>query len=268
MSNDLIQKQDVVKEHFGWEVPVEVVPLPSRGMVYGPDSPLHGREMLEIKSMTANEEDILMSPALIKQGKVLNTLLSACLIDKSIDPDELLSGDRNALMVAIRITGYGSDYTVQTTCPNCSARRPQTYDLAELAIKRLILKPVDESGSIFEFDLPVTKKKVYFKFLSGKEEAERSLFIERMKKVTGGSGVDKGVTSKLEYQIVAIDGVTDGNAVRQFISKMPARDSKSLRRYIGEHEPGIDMNVNMKCPECGHQGDVSLPIGASFFWPE
>ena len=122
-----------------------------------------------------------MSPALIKQGKVLNSLLSACLIDKSIDPDELLSGDRNALMIAIRITGYGSDYTVQTTCPNCSARRPQTYDLAELEIKRLILNPVDESGSVFEFDLPVTKKKVYFKFLNGKEEADRNLFIERMK---------------------------------------------------------------------------------------
>ena len=123
MSNDFVQKQDVVKDKFGWEVPVEVVPLPSQGRVYPAGSPLRGRETVEIKAMTANEEDILMSPALIKQGKVLDKLMSSCLIDKSIDPQELLSGDRNALMIAIRITGYGSDYTVKTTCPNCSGQK-------------------------------------------------------------------------------------------------------------------------------------------------
>lgn len=268
MSSDLIQRQDIVKEQFGWEVPIEVVPLPSKGKVYSPDSPLHNRETIEIKSMTANEEDILMSPALIKQGKVLSMLLSSCLIDKSIDPEDLLSGDRNAIMVAIRITGYGSDYTVQTTCPNCSAKRPQTYDLSNLEIKRLILQPVSEGGNIFEFDLPITKKKVHFKFLNGKEEAERSLLAERMKKVMGSSGVNRNITSKLEYQVVAVDGITDGNAVRQFISKMPARDSKSLRSFIMENEPGIDMTVDMKCTECMHQGEISLPIGATFFWPD
>ena len=268
MSTDFVQKQDVVKDKFGWEVPIEIVPLPSQGRVYPVESPLRGREIVEIKAMTANEEDILMSPALIKQGKVLDTLMSSCLVDKNIDPQDLLSGDRNALMVAIRITGYGSDYTVKTTCNNCSARRPQTYDLAELAIKRLVLQPVDPEGSVFEFELPITKKIVNFKFLNGREEAERVLIAERMRKVTGGSNINRDVTSKLEHQIVSIDGITDGNAIRQFISKMPARDSRSLRKFITEHEPGIDMTVSMKCPECNHQGDVSLPIGANFFWPE
>ena len=268
MSSDLIQRQDIVKEQFGWEVPIEVVPLPSKGLVYPVGSPLHNRQTLEIKSMTANEEDILMSPALIKQGKVLDSLLSACLVDKNIAPNELLSGDRNAIMIAIRITGYGSDYRVKTTCPNCGARRPHTFDLANLSIKRLLLRPVNEEGNVFEFELPVTKKVVHFKFLSGKEEAERNLLAERMKKVTGESGVNREVTSKLEYQVIAIDGVTDGNAVRQFISKMPARDSKALRTFIMEHEPGIDMTVDMNCSECTHQGEISLPIGVSFFWPE
>ena len=89
-----------------------------------------------------------------------------------------------------------------------------------------------------------------------------------MRKVTGDNGLNRDVTSKLEHQIVSIDGITDGNAIRQFISKMPARDSRSLRKFITEHEPGIDMTVNMKCPECNHQGEVSLPIGTNFFWPD
>lgn len=268
MSENFIQKQDIVKDTFGWEVPVETVPLPSQGKVYSADSSLHNKEMLEIKAMTAHEEDILMSTALIKQGKVLDALMSSCLIDKSIRPDELLNGDRNAIMIAIRITGYGSDYTVKTTCPNCGSRRPHTFDLGDLGIKRLVLNPVGGQGNIFEFELPVTKKTVHFKFLSGREEAERALIAERMKKVTGGGGLNRDVTSKLEHQVVSIDGTTDANAIRQFISKMPARDSRALRRFISEHEPGIDMNVEMNCTECMHQGEVALPIGANFFWPE
>jgi len=266
--SDLIERQDIVKERFDWEVPVESVPIPSQGKVYSSDSPLHNLKTVQIKSMTAREEDILMSSALIKQGKVISALLSSCVLDKNVNPDDLLSGDRNAIMIAIRITGYGAAYSVNTSCPKCTARSIQDYNLADLSIRRLDLEPVGSDGNVFEFSLPVTGKTVHFKFLTGKEEAERTTMITRMKKMTRGQGVDRDVTSRLEYQIVAIDGVTDGNAIRQFIGKMPARDSKSLRNFINNNEPGIDMNVLMKCPECMHQGEVALPIGANFFWPE
>jgi len=266
--SDMIEKLDLVKEKFGWEVPIEAVPLPSRGKVYHKGSPLYNREVIEIKAMTAQEEDILMSPALLKQGKIMSQLLSSCIVDKTIDPDEMLSGDRNAVMVAIRITGYGADYSVSTQCPNCTFTSVQTYDLGQLALKRLDLSPVNDSGSIFEFKLPVTGKTVHFKFLSGKEESDRSLMLERMKKMTNGMGVEREVTSKLETQIISIDGIDDRNAIRQFVSKMPARDSKSLRRHIQISEPGVDMNVDMKCPECMKHGRVALPLGANFFWPE
>jgi hypothetical protein len=266
--SDIVNKQDLVKEQFNWEVPIEAVPLPSQGKVYQKSSPLYGKDMIEIKAMTAREEDILMSPGLIKQGKVVSHLLSSCLVDKSINPDEMLSGDRNAVMVAIRITGYGSDYTVNTTCPNCSVRSSQSYSLGQLGIKRLTLRPVSDDENIFEFRLPVTGKTVHFKFLSGKEEAERSLMLDRMKKMTNGEGIDRDVTSKLEYQIVSIDGISDRNAIRQFISKMPARDSKNLRNFIINNEPGIDLEVDIHCPECLKHGRVALPIGANFFWPE
>ena len=266
--SDIIEKQDLVKEKFGWEIPVESVPLPSRGLVYSPDSPLFNSETIDITAMTAREEDILMSSALIRQGKVVSQLLASCIANKKIDPDEMLSGDRNAVMIAIRITGYGAEYAVNATCPHCSARSRQVFNLAELGIKRLSLKPVVEGGSIFEYTLPVTGKTVHFKFLTGREESERSLMIERMKKMTSGQAVDRDVTSRLEYQIVAVDGIDDGNAVRQFISKMPAMDSRSLRKFINDNEPGVDMEVDMKCGECLKHGRVALPIGANFFWPE
>lgn len=266
--SDIVEKQDLVKEKFGWEVPIESVPIPSKGLVYPPGSPLHNKEFINIKSMTAREEDILMSAALIKQGKVISHLLSSCIVDKNIDPDDMLAGDRNAVMVAIRITGYGADYTVTTSCPNCTLRSKQTYNLADLGLKRLEISPISSDGSVFEFRLPVTGKIVHFRFLTGKDEADRSTMIERMKKMTNGQGVDRDVTSRLECQIVSIDGIDDGNAIRQFISKMPARDSKSLRNFIHENEPGIDLSVDMKCPECLKKGRVALPIGANFFWPE
>ena len=105
--------RNVMKDDFGFEIPVENVPLPSRGVAYAPESPLYGQETIQIRAMTAREEDILTSRALIKKGTVISHLLRSCMIDKRIDPDEMLSGDRNAVMVALRVTGYGADYNVE-----------------------------------------------------------------------------------------------------------------------------------------------------------
>tara|TARA_R100000664_G_C2759912_1_gene150293 strand:- start:4852 stop:5655 length:804 start_codon:yes stop_codon:yes gene_type:complete len=263
-----LPKQDLVKEKFNWEIPVEAIPLPSEGKVYPKSSPLHGREMLEIKAMTAQEEDILSSPGLIKQGTVLNHLIASCLIDKSIDVGEMLAGDRNAIMVAIRITGYGSDYRVKATCPSCTRTSDQQFNLGQLEIKRLTLKSVSPDGNVFEFVLPVTGKTVNFKFMTGNDEARRSTHMDRMEKATGPLGIVRGVTSRLEYQIISIDGVEDTNAIKQFISKMPAKDSKTLRKFIKDNEPGVDLSGNIFCPHCSYEGRVALPIGASFFWPD
>ena len=266
--SDIVNKQDLVKETFNWEVPVEAVPLPSQGKVYPVSSALYGKDLIEIKAMTAREEDILTSAALMKQGKVITSLLRSCIVDHAINPDEMLSGDRNAIMVAIRVTGYGVQYNASTVCPNCSARSSQAFNLGQLSIKRLNINPVENGGNTFEFKLPVTGKVVHFKFLTGKEESERALMVERVQKMTAGDAVERGVTSRLEYQIKSIDNVDDRNALSQFISKMPARDSKALRNFIADNEPGIDLTADMKCPECLKHGRVALPIGANFFWPE
>ena len=265
-ANRAIPTRDVLRDDFQFEVPVESVPLPSNGTVYAYESSLHGKETLEIRAMTAREEDILTSRALIRKGTVVSKLLESCLIDKSINPEEMLIGDRNAIMTAIRITGYGSEYAVEVQCPSCTEKCKHDFDLAELEIKRLELAPVAEGANLFELVLPLTKKKVRWRFLTGADERELMVIQERKKKA--GQETDNLVTERFIRQVVAIDNVNDKNKVSHFIRNMPARDSLFLRRQIDKHEPGIDMKGWMNCIQCGEHAEVRLPMGAEFFWPD
>ncbi len=259
------EARDVMKDDFGFEVPTEAIPLPSGGRVYPVESPLHGDEYVEITAMTAKEEDILTSRALIKKGTVITQLIKSCLVNKNIDVDEMISGDRNAIMTALRITGYGSEYSVDVECPACGERSKQDFKLTELPVRGLEVSPVAEGVNLFEYELPVTKKKVHFKFLTGKDEQEIMVLQERKKK----QGMqDNLVTTRLQYCIVAVDGIKDKNKITTFSRNMPARDSLALRKFIDDNEPGIDMKQWMDCPHCDESSEVRLPMGASFFWPD
>jgi hypothetical protein len=261
-----IQTRNVMEEDFGFEIPVETVPLPSCGKTYDANNPLHNITTVQIKAMTAREEDILTSKALIKKGIVIETLVKSCLVDKRINVDDMLSGDRNGLMTAIRITGYGADYDVDVECPACSERSKQTFDLSELPINRLDLDPIVPGENIFEFSLPVTKKVVHFKFLTGRDENEISTIAERKRKK--GIVNENSVTTRLRHSIVSISGITDKHKIGIFIGNMPARDSLALRKFIDKNEPGIDMKEWMECPHCMASSEVRLPMGVSFFWPD
>lgn len=261
-----IQTRDVMRDDFGFEVPLESVPLPSNGVVYPSDSALHMRETVEIRSMTAREEDILTSRALIKKGTVITELIKSCLIDKKIYVPDMLAGDRNAIMVALRITGYGAEYVVEADCPKCNVRSKQEFNLGDMPIKRLQIEPVTKGQNVFEFKLPTTKKTVHFKFLTGRDEEEISTIQERAKKQ--GAQADNIVTNRLQFAIVSIDGKTDRAAINGFIRNMPARDSMGLRKFIDANEPGIEMKGNFDCPSCSDINEVRVPLGASFFWPD
>ena len=123
--NQAMPTRNVMRDDFGFEVPVEVVPLPSGGITYDVENPLHSLKTVEIKAMTAKDEDILTSRALIKKGTVITHLLKSCLINKSINPGDMLAGDRNAVMIALRVTGYGAEYKVEVDCPNCGEKSKQ-----------------------------------------------------------------------------------------------------------------------------------------------
>jgi hypothetical protein len=254
-----------VKADFGLEIPHEVVPLPSNGKVYPPGSSLHGCESVEIKAMTAKEEDILTSRALLKKGTVITELIRSCMVDKSVNPLDLISGDRNALMVAIRITGYGPEYSVEMECPECNVKSPHEFDLASLPINRLEIEPVSLGSNLFEFVLPRSKKNVKFKFMTGRDEEEIMVMGEKQKKL--GLPVDSNVTTNLLYAIQSIEGIEDRAKIANFIKVMPASDSLALRDYMRLNEPGISMKQETTCSACGHVEEVNMPLGVSFLWP-
>lgn len=256
---------DKVKAEFGLDMPTELVPLPSSGLVYPPGSPLHMHDVIEIRPMTAREEDILTNKVFLKKGTVISELIRSCLVDKQVVPIDMLTGDRNALMVSIRITGYGAEYDVEIECAECKTKAPQQFDLSQLPIKRLEISPSVPGSNVFEFKLPYTGKVVKFKFLTGRDEEEISATSEKQKKL--GIQNDAVVTTSLLYSVLSIDGVEDRAKIAGFVRMMPARDSLALRNYIKNNEPGIIMKQETTCPSCAHSEEVSMPIGVSFLWP-
>ena len=258
-----VMKQNIMKEEFGWEVPIETVPLPSRGLVYSPDTTLYNRETVPIKAMTAHEEDILTSQAFIKEGTVVNNLIRSCVTDKTFRVEDLIVGDRNALMTAIRVTGYGADYKVVAPCNNCSNANNVTVDLSELEINRLKIKPVEEGKNEFEYTLPVTKKKVTFKFLTIADDIDRTQATKNLR-----AKLETNITTYLKYVILSVDGKRDKTKISQFIKHMPAFDSKSIRNFIKNNEPGMDMTGRFSCKNCSYNNEFTIPVTAEFFWPD
>lgn len=249
-----------------WEVPVETVPLPTNGKIYSPESFFYNKETIDIKSMTAKEEDILSSQAYIKKGTVLNELIKSCVMDKNANPDDLILGDRTALAMAIRITGYGSGYDVNVSCKHCGHINDRRVNLTELGIKPLELIPVKNGENIFEYTLPVCKKKVLFKFLTGKDENEKNKNLESMQQLYGENFLGN-ITKNIESHIIEIDGISKKSEIKKFIDIMPAFDSKSLRSFIRNSEPGIETIFKINCDNCNTSSEVDLPITTNFFWP-
>ena len=242
--NEGMPTSNVMKDEFGWEVPVESVPLPSRGVIYSPDSLLYNTETLQIKAMTAREEDILTSKALIKKGTVISELIRSCLIDKRINPEDMLLGDRNALMVALRITGYGSEYNIDVTCPACGERSRQAFDLSQLPISRLENEPIALGSNLFECIMPKNRPTdpditIRFRHMTGVDEQQISQMQERKKKQ--GFQTDNLITTRYQHQIVAVNEITDRTKIQMFIQKMPTRYSIALRKAMDNNEPGVEM---------------------------
>lgn len=250
-------------------IPTELAPLPSNGWLYPRDFPFHGKEMVEITPMTARSEDILTSRAYIKKGTTITEFIKSCLVEKNVNPAMLLVGDRNALMVSIRVTGYGSIYDAEVTCGNdeeCGAKNQQKFDLTALEVRRLKLEPLQYGHNEFEFLLPHSKKRVRFRFLTGSDEENIALMNEKNKKL-GLSSQDNVVTTNLMNSLLSIDGIEDRNKLSRFIPNMHARDSRALREYIRENEPGLVMKQEVVCPKCDHREVVNIPMGTSFLWP-
>tara|TARA_R110000744_G_C19333318_1_gene558793 strand:+ start:662 stop:1540 length:879 start_codon:yes stop_codon:yes gene_type:complete len=249
-----------------FEVPRDFVPLPSMGKVYPVSSPLYNKEEVEVRHLTAADEDVLTSRSLLRSGKAIDALLSNCLVDKSIDPQELLSGDKNAVLTFLRVSGYGPEYKVEIDCPSCGENINHTFDLSKLEMNPLDIEPAVQGENNFVTTLP-TGTTVGFKFLNSAEEKEISDTLEKLKKMTK-SPIDKNVTTRLKNQLISVNGNTDGGYIAQYVDSMPVRDSRSLRKYMDDNSPDVIMKQEYGCPHCGDEQEVEIPITVSFFWPD
>lgn len=261
-----LSKGAVAPGEQGYQVPAAAVPLPSQGLLYPPNHPLANSPTVDIKPMTAVEEDILTSKALIKSGRVIDHLLKSCVLNRSVDVDSLFAGDRNAILVAIRITGYGEKYSTEVACPSCEHKFTATFSLSQLPLKPLGAAPVEPNVNKFAFTLPLSRQTVYFKLLTGADEAELNVLLERTRKASGGV-VESLVTTRLAKQILSFGSATDPNEISKMIRNMAAGDSRALRRHVSEISPDIDMRQTLECPSCGVSSEMEVPLGVEFFWP-
>lgn len=250
--------------------PTEFVDLPSKGQYYPENHPLHGQDTVEIKFMTAKEEDILSSKTLIKQGVAIDRLLKSVIIDNRINPDTLISGDRNAILVATRITGYGADYETKITCPSCMISVDHSFDLGEVDVITADDLENDESYEITEdgtilTTTPLSNIRVEMKMMTGKDESYLSRLVEskRKKKLP-----ETTLTDTLKILIVSLNGETSKDLIGKFIKVIPARDSRHLRSTYEKASPNVDMTQNFECSNCGYVTDLEVPFTTDFFWPK
>ena len=236
-----------------FQFPTEMVELPSKGLIYPKDHPLRSGKV-EMKYMTAKEEDILSNQNLIKKGVVLEKLLES-LIQGKFDTKSLSTGDKNAVFIASRILGYGKDYTF------IHGDEKITVDLATIESKPFNENIIDENGFI-NFTLPKSETNVKFKILSEKEEDDIKVEIKNLSKFKGkGSGE---VTVRLKHQIVSVDGKEDKTEIKNFVDNyMLAQDSRALRNYVKEISPDVDMSYILDDGK-----EITIPIGVGFFWPD
>jgi hypothetical protein len=249
--------------------PTEWVELPSKGKYYPPEHPFHDKEQIEIRYMTAREEDILSSRSLLKKGIAIDRLIKSLCVD-NFPVNSLLTGDKNAIMVAGRVTGYGPEYKVSLQCPVCAARSEINWDLSEI----LLHTPDEEFVSKHEIEytpqgykirLPKTEALVNIRFLNGFDEEYVDKLSQNKKKAKLG---ESRMTDQFRVMIVYINGHTEKGLISKFADGMPAHDARILRKSYAELKPDIDQTLNYACQECLEDSEVEMPMTAQFFWPE
>jgi len=257
---------------LSYVTPTEFVELPSRGQFYSADHPLHNQETVELRYMTAKDEDILTSQALLKNGLAIDRLVSNLIVDKNIDPDDLLIGDKNALLVAARVSGYGADYTVQVSCPSCGTAQAHTFDLAAFENNEGIQPDENSESGVAATDngtftavLPRTGYTAEFRLFTAHDE--KNVIQAKTKKAKHGLA-DSASTDLLKVLVVSINGVTDRTEVNNFIDNMPAQDARHIRGCVQVVTPNVNMNQSCECSSCGAVTDVEVPFTAEFFWPK
>jgi len=238
-----------------FKLPTETIDLPSQGKLYSEESGLKSGK-IEMKYMTAREEDILTNQSYIQNGTVLDKLMKS-LIVSPIKYEDLLVGDKNAIMVAARVLGYGSEYSFNLNGES------HTVDLTTLDNKPLHEEIEKATTNEFSFTLPHSGNNVTFKLLTHKDEQAISRELEGLKKINKDNSPE--LSTRMKYLITSVEGKREQKDIREFVDKyLLARDSRALRDHVKKIQPDVDLTF---FPE-GESDRVNIPIGASFFWPD
>ena len=264
--------QNAESNDFSFIVPTELVDLPSKGIFYPEGHPLKGNDTIEIKQMTAKEEDMLTSRSLLKKGIALDRVMQSLIVDKTIDPESILVGDRNAIMVATRISAYGSEYLTKVGCPSCGATQEYCFNLNNVSMTDASnFEHIPEEVSLtddgtFVTTLPKTGLSVEFRLLTGNDENKQVKGIEMDRKARGQH--EKNVTRLLSNIMVSINGNRTAQAINYVVQNIPSIDARHLRTVYRAVNPNVDMTQHFECSECDYEQDMEVPLTADFFWPK
>jgi hypothetical protein len=240
--------------------PTETIDLPTKGKIYGPNSPLSSGKV-ELKYMTAKEEDMLTSQNLIKKGTVIDKVINSLVVTEGVHTDEMTIGDKNALMIAARILAYGPEYNVEVISPETGEKHKHVFDLTEVKFKELP-EDVDYSENEFPIELPITKTKIVFKLLTGTDEKSISQQLESYKKI----GKNAEITTRLKHLIVSVNDDDSRATINNFVDNMLSKESLFLRDEVGRINPDINMTQEVELG--GDVVTVDIPMTTEFFWPK
>lgn len=253
------EQNEYAKEKNEELPPGDFIGLPSDGKIYK-----HKKDRIRVAYLTASDENILTSPNLLESGEFLKVLLNRKIIDEDIHYEDLHTGDRNAILIWLRATGYGTQYPVTITDPRTGEDFETEIDLQNLETKELKVNP-DEEG-LFHYKLPISKSDVKFKLLTIRDVEDIEAQVKHERDVLGYE-IDNTVTYTLMKHIIEMDGRRDREYIHWSVNNMRVGDSRALRKYINDIEPGIDLNITVRTPG-GESITTFLPIGPQFFWPD
>jgi len=250
-----------------FEFPTEVIELPSQGKVYPEGHPL-SKGTVEIKYMTAREEDILASQNLIRKGVVLDKLFESVVVEPGLDIGDIFIGDKNAILLATRVLGYGADYEVEITDPVTLELQKVTIDLSKVQTKDINFSLLN-SENRYKLELPQSKKEVIIKLLTHRDEVEITKELQALQRLSKGTEMaSQELSTRMRYMVVSVDGNEERGFVNKWVkNQLLAKDSRAIRNFVKEIAPDLNLKFEYTTELTGDTEALDIPFGTGFFYP-
>ncbi len=247
--------------------PTEVIELPSKGYFYSEENPLSSGKVF-LRYMTSKHEDILLSKNLVQKGVVIDVLLKELIATKGVNYDEILLGDKNAILFSSRVLAYGNNYLFESECKYCKNFSEHNINLLDLKYKEIDFSKFQKGIREIDFQLPYSKVNVTLKLLNSKDERELNEELKSLKKISMKTGIDSEISTRIRKMICAINGDSSYKTINKFvIEDLLSRDSLAIRNFMNKVSPDIELEILVNCENCYKDNKIFLPISTEFFWP-